>query len=174
MTFRCSLGHDESKHMTLNWNYVLYIIVMAKSWWLVFEHIWKKYYAIMRFSCTRLYSHKDPTLKLNSLAPGKSEWNFRYVIFKYILVIDGWYISCEIALIWMPLDFTDDQSTLVWIWVNIGSGNGFAAWWHQAITWAKVDPDLCHHVVSLGHNELNWSWIDTRQPLTFILNLNGC
>ena len=52
---------------------------------------------------------------VNSLAPGKFEWNFtfRYVILKWILVIDGWGISCEIALIWMSLDFTDDQSTLV-------------------------------------------------------------
>ena len=49
----------------------------------------------------------------NSLTPGKFEWNFRHVIFKHILVIDGWGISCEIALILMPLDFTDDQSTLV-------------------------------------------------------------
>ena len=48
-----------------------------------------------------------------SVAPGKFEWNFRYVIFKRILMIAGWGISCEIALIWMPLDFTDDQSTLV-------------------------------------------------------------
>ena len=24
----------------------------------------------------------------------------------------------------------------------------------QAITWANVDPDLCHHMASLGHNEL--------------------
>ena len=23
----------------------------------------------------------------------------------------------------------------------------------QAITWANVDPDLCRHIVSLGHNE---------------------
>ena len=49
----------------------------------------------------------------HSLAPGKFEWNFRHVIFKQILVIYGWGISCEIALIWMSLDFTDDQSTLV-------------------------------------------------------------
>ena len=59
---------------------------------------------------------------LNSLAPGKFEWNFRHVIFKEILVIDGWGISCEIALIWMSLDFTDDQSTLVQV----------MAWCHQA------------------------------------------
>ena len=58
-------------------------------------------------------------LWVNSLAPGKCKRNFRHVIFKQILVIDDWGISCEIALIWMSLDFTDDQSTL-----NIGSGNG--------------------------------------------------
>ena len=51
--------------------------------------------------------------RINSLAPGKFEWNFRYGIFKWILLIDGWGISCEIALIWMSLVFTDDQSTLV-------------------------------------------------------------
>ena len=49
----------------------------------------------------------------NSLAPGKFKLNFRYVIFKRILVIGGWDISCEIALIWMSQDITDDQSTLV-------------------------------------------------------------
>ena len=25
---------------------------------------------------------------------------------------------------------------------------------HQAITWANVDPDLCHHMASSSHNEL--------------------
>ena len=50
---------------------------------------------------------------VNSLHPGKFEWNFGYVIFKHVLVIDGWNFCCEIALIWMSLDFTDDQSTLV-------------------------------------------------------------
>ena len=39
---------------------------------------------------------------INSLAPGKFEWNFRHVkknIFKQILLIGGWGISCEIALL---------------------------------------------------------------------------
>ena len=39
-----------------------------------------------------------------------------------ILVIHGWGMSCEIALIWMSLDFTDDQSTLVQVMI----------WCHQA------------------------------------------
>ena len=83
---------------------------------------------------------------VNSLASGEFEWNFRYVIFKHIFVIDGWGFSCEIALI---CHWTDDQSTLVqimaccrqmrhllwncpninvtglhWWSVNIGAGNG--------------------------------------------------
>ena len=52
-------------------------------------------------------------LPVNSLAPGKFERKLRHIIFKQISVIDGWGISCEIALIWMSLDFIDDQSTLV-------------------------------------------------------------
>ena len=32
------------------------------------------------------------------------------------------------------------------------------AWWHQAITWTNVDPDLCRHMVLLGHNELKAAW----------------
>ena len=50
---------------------------------------------------------------ISILASGRFEWNFRYVIFKRILVTDGWGISCEIVLIQMSLDFTNDQSTLV-------------------------------------------------------------
>ena len=47
---------------------------------------------------------------MNSMAPEGLEWNFS---FKLILVIIGWGISCEIVLIWMSLDLTDDKSTLV-------------------------------------------------------------
>ena len=62
-------------------------------------------------------------------------------------MIDGWSISCEInLLIWMSLDFTDDQSILVQYWLGaIGQ---------QAITRANVDTDLCRPVAALGHNEL--------------------
>ena len=45
--------------------------------------------------------------------PWEPEWNVRWVILELILVIDGWGISCEIALRWIILDFTDDRSTLV-------------------------------------------------------------
>ena len=36
----------------------------------------------------------------------------------------------------------------------------FRKWWHQAITWANVDPDPYRNIVSLGHNELtHWGWV---------------
>ena len=74
---------------------------------------------------TRTFFTEHVTIKsrstFNSLVPGEYEWNFKYVIFKGILVTDGWGISCEIALIWMSLNLTDDQSVLVQV----------MAWCHQ-------------------------------------------
>ena len=55
-------------------------------------------------------------------------------------------VSCEIALMWIPQDFTDDWSILVQVMVGAAR--------QQAITWANIDPDFCCHMVSLGHNEL--------------------
>ena len=85
---------------------------------------------------------------VNSLAPGRFKVNFRWVIFKLILVVNGFKISCETALIWVSLDHAYDKSTLVQV----------ISWCRQAtsITWANVDPDLCHHMASLGHNELRY------------------
>ena len=50
---------------------------------------------------------------INSLAPGRFQYNFRKIIFKPILVTDGCDISSEIALRWTSLDLNDDKSTLV-------------------------------------------------------------
>ena len=67
--------------------------------------------------------HWATITKVNSLASGKFKLNFRHVIFKQIVVIDGWGISYEIAALrWMPLDLTDDKSILVQV----------MAWCHQA------------------------------------------
>ena len=64
-----------------------------------------------------IYVRELGHISVNSLAPGKFELNYRYVIFEEIWVIDGWGVSCEIALILMSVDFH-------WWSVNIGSGNG--------------------------------------------------
>ena len=72
---------------------------------------------------------------VNSLAPGKLEWNFRYVIFNWILVVDGWGISCEIALVLMSLDFTNDQSTLVQVmaWCRQATSHYLSQCWPRSL-----------------------------------------
>ena len=69
-------------------------------------------------------------------------------------MIDGWGTSCEIDLIWILLDFTDDQSTLVQVmaWCRQATSHYLSQCWPS---WPNVDPDLCHHMASLGHDELN-------------------
>ena len=51
----------------------------------------------------------------------------------------GWVIGCEITLIWMSMDLK------LMTQIDIRQ---------QAITWANIDLDLCHHTAPLGHNEL--------------------
>ena len=74
--------------------------------------------------------------KFNSLAPGKIEWNFRHIIFKQILVIDDWGISCECALIWMSLDFADDQLTLVQVmaWCRQATSHYLSQCWPRSLS----------------------------------------
>ena len=76
------------------------------------------------------------TTKINSLATGKFEWNFRHVIFKQILVIDSWRICCEIAVIRMSLDFTDDQSTLVQVmaWCRQAPSHYLSHCWPRSLS----------------------------------------
>ena len=57
---------------------------------------------------TCLYS-----LCINSLVPGRFQFNFRWVILKLTLVNGGWGILWNRPLRWMPLDLADDKSTLV-------------------------------------------------------------
>ena len=82
----------------------------------------------------------------NTLTPGKLEWKFRYVIFKQILVTDGWGISCEIVLKWMSLG-------LHWWSVNIGSGNGLMPSGNKPLPEPMLT-QISVEMASLGHNEL--------------------
>ena len=86
--------------------------------------------------CCLQYQWYDMNTFLNSLTPGKFEWNLRYVIFKRILVIDGWGISCEIAPIWMSLDSTDDQSTLVQVmaWCRQATSHYLSQCWPRSLS----------------------------------------
>ena len=114
--------------------------------WSQLQKVW------LEFASARVLSGMFPQkflVLINSLAHGKFEWNFRHVIYKQILVIDGWGISCEIALLWMSL-------------ASLMISQHWFRWWlgavrQQVITWANVDPDLCRHMASLDPNELTKS-----------------
>ena len=74
--------------------------------------------------------------RVNSLAPGKFEWNFRHLIFQIISVIDGWGISCELALRRMSLDLTDDKSTLVQVmaWCRQATSHYLSQCWPRSLS----------------------------------------
>ena len=81
-------------------------------------------------------------IRFNSLAPTSLNG-----ILELISMTDGWGISWEIGLRWMLLDI-NDKSILVQVMA--------VAIRQQVITWANVDPHLCHHMASLGHNVLKY------------------
>ena len=86
---------------------------------------------------------------VNSLALGKFEWKFRYVILPQILETDGWGISCEIALIWMSLDLTDDQSTLVQVmaWCRQATSHYLSQCWPRSLSpYGVTRPQWVNHV----------------------------
>ena len=51
-------------------------------------------------------------------------------------MIDDWGISCEIAIIWMSLDFTDDQSTLVQVmaWCHQATSHYLSQYWPRSLS----------------------------------------
>ena len=67
---------------------------------------------------------------------------FKSFVFKLNMQNSVLWIHCEIALISMPLNFTNGRSILV------------HGWWHQAISLANVDLNLYHFFTSIDHNEL--------------------
>ena len=80
-------------------------------------------------------------LSFNSLAPGQFEWNFTHEIFKQILVIHGWGISGEIALIM-------NVTGLHWWSVNTGSGNGLVPSGNKSLP----EPMLTQISVAISHH----------------------
>ena len=90
--------------------------------------------------CTALGTRRCPAESthtgINSLAPGKLEWHFRYLISQTISVIDGWGISCEIALRRMSLDLTDDKSTLVQVmaWCRQAPNHYLSQCWPRSMS----------------------------------------
>ena len=81
------------------------------------------------------------------IGPWEIWMNFLYVIFKQILVIDGWGISCEIAL-------NMNVTGLNWWSVNIGSGNGLVPSGNKP----SPEPILTYIPVAIWHHKATMSW----------------
>ena len=77
-----------------------------------------------------------------SLAPGGCDSNFKSIIF----IIQSSSLSGE----WHRSSLMRNQH---WFRKWLGAVR------QQAIAWAIVDRDLCHHMASLGHNVLKKIWL---------------
>ena len=72
---------------------------------------------------------------------------FLSIIFILIFYIDGWCVSCEIALTWISLDLTDEKSTLVQVmaWCREAASHYLNQCWPRSLSlygvtrpqWAK-------------------------------------
>ena len=111
-------------------------------------------------------------LIFNSLAPGRLNWIFRWAIFKLMLVIVGWSISCEIDLRWISLDLTVimEGNGLVPsgnpFWISIV----FLEWLSQKLIalfynkpWAQAEWIFNHIRDTLPANELQWVGMGLKQ-----------
>ena len=76
-------------------------------------------------------------LNTYDIDPWESKMKFRsIVIYKLILVIDGWIITCEIALRRVSLDFTDHKSTLVHVmaWCCLAAIHYTSQCWRRSMS----------------------------------------
>ena len=111
---------------------------------------------IERSTATVITLLQDYRAHLRSLAPGKFEWNFRYLILQIISVIDGWGISCELAFRWMSLDLTDDKSTLVqvMVWCHQATIHYLRQCWPRSLSpYGVTRPQWVKTTFSWGHSE---------------------
>ena len=76
------------------------------------------------------------TKRFNSLAPGRSEYDSKYVIFNLVLLIGIFRSSHDNALRWMPQDLTDDKSTLVQVmaWCRQATSHFLSQCWLSSLS----------------------------------------
>ena len=76
------------------------------------------------------------SVKFNSFAPGRYEWNFTEVIFMLILVIAGWGISGEIVIRLISQDLADNKSILVQVmaWCRQATSQYLIQCWSRSVS----------------------------------------
>ena len=90
----------------------------------------------------QLHPKEHNSMKYHSTQCGL-KWNFRWVLFKPIRVIDDWDTCCEIALRRMSLDLTDEKSTLVQVmaWCRQATTHYLSQCWPRSVSpYAVIRP----------------------------------
>ena len=82
-----------------------------------------------------LLTHSVMQIGITILVLGRFQFHFRTAILKLNLVNHGWGISYEIAFRWMPLDLTDNKSTLVqvMIWCRQATSHYLSQCWPRSL-----------------------------------------
>ena len=100
-------------------------------------------------------------------------------------MIDGWCISCEIALIWMSLDLNDEKSTLVQVmaWCHQTASNYLSQCWPRSLSpygvtrpqWVKlVIFKLISRIHILGIScEIPHRWMSQDLTILVHVTVNG-
>ena len=86
-------------------------------------------------------------LCINSLTPGRLEWNLIQAIFNLILVNGGRGIKCETALRCMSLDLTEDKSTVVQVmaWCRQATSHYLSQCWPRSLPpYGVTRPQWCN------------------------------
>ena len=92
--------------------------------------------------------HNEAAIKqppLTRWPPGLYDCNLKSITFKLNIQKGCLGTHSEIGLTWMPLNLTNEKSTLVQV----------MACRLRAPNSGNVDPYLCRHIASLRHNQLN-------------------
>ena len=143
-----SLGLNELTHLPVEKSLIFWLkflwSLFLRTWYSRCHRHWFNGWFVtcllMTYKMYHMYYH------VNSSFPGRCGCNFKCINFKHKLGIDILSIQVNFTLEWLPEDLVDCKSTS-----DIGSGNGLVP--HgKPLTWTNVDPNLCHHMASLGYN----------------------
>ena len=101
--------------------------------------------------CRHIWTHQCKFV-LNSLAPGRPGCHFETAIFNLVLLIGIFTSSNDNALIWIPWDFMDDESTLVQVmaWCRQATSHHLSQCWSSSMSpYAVTRPQWVKLIVAL-------------------------
>ena len=97
---------------------------------------------------------------INSLAPGRFGSHIKTIILKCIIQKSSLGTHREIALNWIPQNFSNEKWTLVqvMVWCRQATSHYLSHCWRRYIISV-----ICRHIASLGHNKMHSKMLYTEQ-----------